>query len=514
MQFYKKLTIYLLIHIVCILACPGISFSDADNEESNVDFDEIYRKFKKEIIKKSVFPKNNIWNTPVDKLPIHPESDLFIKAIGERDRLIPDFGEDWETGIAGIPYMVVTSSHPKVQVTFANDFESDPGPYPIPKDIPVEGGPDSHGKRRVIVIDKDNWILYEMSNSWLQGTDNWYAETGAVFDLKSNDLRPIGWTSADAAGLPVFPGLVRYEEVESGEINHALRFTARQITASFVWPSRHFNSGEKNDIFPPMGQYFRLKANFPIARFSPKAQVILTALKKYGMMLADNGDNWSLSGVFDERWDENLIRELQQIKGYNFEAVDASSLITNQNSGSVKKGDAVVGITAPFDLSANAISATKIILRWKISSDSNKIIKYKIYRDGTYIAETIDQKYTDKKLQESTEYTYAVTSCDSEENESDHSVSISVETPAPPDTTPPDSPKRLTAEVISHSQINLIWVGAKDNVKIEGYKILRNGKTIDSTKNTTYSDTSLEGSTEYSFTLIAFDEAGNESEPS
>ena len=510
----KTIVLYISVFLACILTCINISFSEPSDGEDIVDFDKMYGQFKKEIVGKSVFPQNNIWNTPVDKLPAHPKSDLFVRAIGERASLKPNFGEDWETGaVAGIPYMVVSSSQLKAHVTFANDFESDPGPYPVPNDFPVEGGPDAHGKRRVIVVDKDSWTLYEMSNAWHQGANNWYAETGAVFDLNTNTLRPFGWASADSAGLPVFPGLVRYEEVEAGEIKHALRFAARSISSHSIWPARHFNAGEKDDNLPSMGQYFRLKANLSIARFSPKARVILTALKKYGMILSDNGDNWLLSGTHDERWDENLIRELQQLKGYNFEAVDISSLMVNRDSGAVK-GESASGIPAPQDLAARAVSPTKIMLRWSIPRDITGIVKFNIYRDGEYADTTIDRKYSDTAVKESTEYIYSVTACDAENNESASSEIISVETPEPPDTTPPAHPKKLTAEVISHSRINLIWMASNDNKGTTGYTIRRNGSVIDSTEKTHYADTGLEGSTEYTYTVIAYDAAGNESKQS
>ena len=177
---------------------------------------------------KTIFPRNNIWNTPIKSLPVHPQSNAYISAIGSNKHLYPDFGEDWEAGIRGIPYVAVGGNQPKVSITFSQDFESDPGPYPIPSDTPIEGGADSHGKRRIIVIDTDNWLLYELLNSWPQNNGTWYAVCGAVFNLNSNKLRPVGWTSADAAGLPIFPGLVRYDEVESGAINHVLRFFGKK----------------------------------------------------------------------------------------------------------------------------------------------------------------------------------------------------------------------------------------------------------------------------------------------
>ena len=266
-----------------------------------------------------VFPADNIWNTPVDNLPLDPNSAAYVATIGPEITLHPDFGSGvWPPGSdspIGIPYVTVPGTQPTVQVSFDYADESDPGPYPIPANAPIEGGPDSNGDRHVLVIDTTNCILYELYNAFPQTDGSWQAGSGAIFDLKSDQLRPAGWTSADAAGLPIYPGLVRYDEVASGEINHALRFTVPQTRNTYVWPARHEASSLTGAQYPPMGQRFRLKAGFDISGFSPQTQVILTALKRYGMILADNGSAWYISGVPDPSWNNDVLGELDQLRG-------------------------------------------------------------------------------------------------------------------------------------------------------------------------------------------------------
>jgi hypothetical protein len=280
-----------------------------------------------------LFPADNVWNARVDTLPLDPHSDDYIATIGVDTPLHPDFGANWNGGPFGIPYTTVPGTQPPVAMTFGYANESDPGPYPIPPDAPIEKGSDRH----VLVVDRDRCKLYELWNAWPQAGGSWHAGSGAVFDLTSNALRPDTWTSADAAGLPLLPGLVGYDEVATGAINHALRFTAQNTQRAYVWPARHYASSSTDPARPPMGQRFRLKASFIIPEgFSPQAKVILTALKTYGMFLADNGSNWYLSGAPDSRWnDERLVNELGQIKGSDFEAVDESGLIVDPDSGQV-----------------------------------------------------------------------------------------------------------------------------------------------------------------------------------
>ena len=280
-----------------------------------------------------VFPANNIWNTPVDKLPVDPNSERYVATIGVNAPGHPDFGSGLYDGEPiGIPFTTVPGNQPKVNVTFQYADESDPGPYPIPPNVPIEGGAQSTGDRHVLVIDKDNCILYEMWSAYPQPDGSWQAGSGAIFHLKSNALRPAGWTSADAAGLPIFPGLVRYEEVAAGEILHAVRFTAPQTRNTYIWPARHEASDLTGSDYPPMGQRFRLKASFNISGFAQPVQVILRALQKYGMILADNGSSWYISGAPDDRWNNDVLHQLAQLQGSDFEAVNESSLMVQPDS--------------------------------------------------------------------------------------------------------------------------------------------------------------------------------------
>jgi len=284
-----------------------------------------------------VFPADSIWNTPVDTLPRHPNSDAYVATIGAGRGIHPDFGTVYQGAPIGIPYVTVAGTQPRVPVTFDYDDESDRGPYPVPRDAPIEGGTQSDGDRHVLVVDRDNCVLYELFDAHPNSDGSWRAGSGAIFPLRSNALRPAGWTSADAAGLPVFAGLVRYAEVAAGEIAHALRFTAPQTQRAYLWPARHFASSLTGAQFPPMGLRMRLKASFDTSGFSAPVQVILRALKKYGMILADNGSSWYLSGVPDSRWnDDMLVGELARVKGSDFEAVDAAALMADANSGAVK----------------------------------------------------------------------------------------------------------------------------------------------------------------------------------
>ena len=269
-----------------------------------------------------VFPEDNVWNWDISSYEVHPNSDNFIFSIGGNETLHPDFGTYWNGAPIGIPYCVVHNDQPLIPIIYtAYGDESDPGPFPIPLDAPIEGGPDSDGDRHVLAVDLDNAMLYELYRSFPVDS-TWEAASGAKFDLTSNDLRPEYWTSADAAGLPIFPGLVRYEEVYiNKEITHALRFTVERTQRKFIWPARHYASPHTDPNLPPMGLRFRLKADFDTTSFSEPVRVILRALKKYGMMVADNGSNWFITGAPDDRWDDDILGELKTITGSNFEAV-------------------------------------------------------------------------------------------------------------------------------------------------------------------------------------------------
>ncbi len=276
------------------------------------------------------FPADNPWNRDVSRDPVDPNSAAIIASIGLDKRLHPDFGTVWQGAPSGIPFVVVDSKQPRVPVRFEYADESDPGPYPIPANAPIEGGPGAKGDRHVLVIDRDNWKLYETFSSYPQdGGKSWKAGSGAVFDLNSNQLRPAGWTSADAAGLPVFPGLVRYDEVmEQRAIHHALRFTVTRSRRAYVPPATHFASRLTDANLPPMGMRVRLKASVDLSKFPPLAQVILTALKRYGMMVADNGGDWFLSGAPDPRWNDEEIATLKRIRGRDFEVVRMVGIVT------------------------------------------------------------------------------------------------------------------------------------------------------------------------------------------
>lgn len=269
-----------------------------------------------------LFPDDNPWNTPIDQEPVDPLSDSIINAIGVNDSLHPDFGANWDGGPFGIPYVVVGRHQPLVPMDFFDyGDESDPGPYPVPPNAPIEGGSDSSGDRHVLVLDRDNWRLYESFNSYYVGP-GWSASNGAVFDLSSNALRQEGWTSADAAGLPILAGLVRVDEVlEQGEIRHALRFTVQITRRAYIHPATHWASSNTNTNRPPMGCRFRLKAGYDISGYPPRAQVILRALKRYGMFVADNGGDMFLSGCPDARWNDDELNTLKNVKARDFEVV-------------------------------------------------------------------------------------------------------------------------------------------------------------------------------------------------
>jgi len=277
-----------------------------------------------------IFPPDNPWNQDISNAPLHPNSDAYLASIGLDTGLHPDFGTVWEGAPIGIPFAVVRSNQTRVPVSFYYEDESDPGPYPIPSDVPIEGGANSDGDRHVLVIDTDNRKLYELFDAHPRADGGWEAGSGAIFDLDSNDLRPAGWTSADAAGLPIFPGLARYDEVvERGEINHALRFTVRRTQRAYIAPARHFASSDTNPDLPPMGLRVRLKDDFDLSSFSPHVQVILRGLQRYGMFVSDNGSDWYITGAPDSRWDDEELSELRRVMGRDFEAVYTGEAVTD-----------------------------------------------------------------------------------------------------------------------------------------------------------------------------------------
>jgi len=276
------------------------------------------------------FPADNAWNQAVDTEPVDPNSANLIASIGLTAGLHPDFGANWNGGPFGIPYVVVGAETPTVPIVFTDyGDESDPGPYPVPANAPIEGGVNATGDRHILVVDAANWKLYELFNAFPRADGGYNASSGAVFDLNSNAQRPAGWTSADAAGLPIFPGLVRYDEVvEQGEIKHALRFTVSRSRRAYVAPARHFASSRTDVNLPPMGMRVRLKASFDLSTYPSEAQVILRALKKYGMIVADNGSNWFISGAPDSRWNDTALNTLKRVKGSEFEVVQMGEVVT------------------------------------------------------------------------------------------------------------------------------------------------------------------------------------------
>jgi len=285
-----------------------------------------------------VFPSDHIWNTRVDSLPVDIRSDEYIDSIGREVGLHADFGSGlWEGGPIGIPFTTADASTPRAVVNFDYSDESDAGPYPIPPDAPIEGGPNSDGDRHILIVETSECKLYELYAAYPNNDGSWQAGSGAIWDLRGYALRPDEWTSADAAGLPILPGLVRYDEVAAGEIRHAIRFTADVTQRAYVWPARHFASDETDPGVPPMGQRFRLKASFDISPFPRDAQVILRAMQVYGLILADNGSSWFISGAPDERWNnDELADSLRAVTGETFEAVDVSRPMVSADSGQAK----------------------------------------------------------------------------------------------------------------------------------------------------------------------------------
>ena len=274
-----------------------------------------------------VFPADNQWNAPVDRLPVAADSARTIARIGLADPVHPDFGTVYDGAPNGIPYTVVSGATPKVAVRFADAGESDRGPYPLPRHVAIEGGPASVGDRHVIVVDRATCTDYELFDAHPPAAGKpWTAGSGAIFHLRSDRLRPAGWTSADAAGLAILPGLARYGEVRAGAIDHALRFTAPCTADRYVYPARHDagTCGQPDD--PPMGLRVRLKASVDVSRLPAQARVIAVALKRYGMILADNGSPWYVSGAPDPRWSDAALHELDQLHGRDFQVVDTRSL--------------------------------------------------------------------------------------------------------------------------------------------------------------------------------------------
>lgn len=292
----------------------------------------------------SVFPADNVWHSDISKLPVHPRSAAWKASMDSSStNLHPDFGSSGEPMPYGIPFTVVGASHPDVSLDFSYPDESDDGPYPFGDDTPIEGGSDRHA----IMIDKDTCTLYELFDAEYAPGGNSTAGSGAIWSLKSNALRPAGWTSADAAGLPIFAGLVRIDEVKAGKVDHAIRMTAQQTDKSYIWPARHQAGAANDKNLPPMGARFRLKASFSTAGFRSDTKVLLAAMKKYGMILADNGSDWYFTGAASDDWSNDMLDELKSIPASAFEAVDASSLMISPSSGKAKQSSGAAPAPTP-----------------------------------------------------------------------------------------------------------------------------------------------------------------------
>jgi hypothetical protein len=269
-----------------------------------------------------IFPKSNPWNQRVDHLPVAANSDAIVNAIGAGGSVHADFGSGlWEGAPIGIPITVVGKRQPKKRVAFEYAGESDKGPYPIPRNVKIEGGRASDGDRHAIIVDRSSCRLYELFALYPDGRGGWRAGSGAIWNLRSNKLRPAGWTSADAAGLAILPGLARYDEVKRGVIDHALRFTVRRTRRAYVFPARHYASDSNDPNLPPMGLRLRLKASFDVSGFPRQARIVLVALKRYGMLVSDNGSSWYITGAPDPRWSNDQLHTLGRVKGSDFEVV-------------------------------------------------------------------------------------------------------------------------------------------------------------------------------------------------
>jgi len=270
-----------------------------------------------------IFPQNNPLNREIAHAPVDPNSAAYIASIGLTGHLHPDFGTNPNYGI---PYTVVGPRQPKVPIKFTEyGEESNPGPYPIPANAPVEGAGEE-GDRHVLVLQEGSCKLYELYNAQ-RASNGWEASSGAVFGLRSNALRPNGWTSADAAGLPIFPLLVRYPEVQAGQIDHALRVTVQRTQAGFIHPATHFASSSTDPALPPMGLRLRLKASYSLAGFHGESLIILRALKRYGLIVADNGSSWYITGAPDPRWRDEDLEQIKRVPGSAFEAVRTGPIL-------------------------------------------------------------------------------------------------------------------------------------------------------------------------------------------
>jgi len=341
------------------------------------------------------FPSDNAWNQNIFNAAVDPNSDAIINFIGASTPVHPDFGAGlYQGSTIGIPYVVVSGS-PFVNIHFtAYGGESDPGPMPVPHNAPIEGYPNpGNGDRHVLVLDRDNCWLYELYHSYPKKDGSWNADSAAVWDLLNDEQRPYTWTSADAAGLPVFPGLARYDEVASGQIQHALRFTLQYSREAFTPPASHWAPNSTNSLAAPMGMRLRLKASYDISSFPPQAQVILTALKQYGMIMADNGSSMFVSGDPDNRWNNNDLGTLKQVPASAFEVVLMDPIYTPNNLPQGKAPD-ITRFTATPPVSH---SGQPVVLNWTATGASYFVISPQVgaVRGNTFtVYPTVTTTYT------------------------------------------------------------------------------------------------------------------------
>lgn len=318
-------TLLFSLLLLLFVSCQGTQSTDSDSDPGSLTFDQGGMNpdsFKPYSYSDRAFPDDNVWNKDISKEEVDPNSDLYINSLGKNGTLHADFGTVWAGSKLGIPVNVVYADQPKVPVSFTYAEWSDQGPYPIPPDALIQHGQNSTGDRHLSVVDVDNGLLYEIYRAFPDGKGGWKGDSGAIFDLKTNMQRPDNWTSADAAGLPIFPALVRYDEVVlQGEIRHALRMTANKTRKAYVFPATHQASILTDASLPPMGARLRLKANFDISKYSKNVQVILRALKKYGMFIADNGVSWQITGDYHLNWDDQELSALRSVPGSAFEVI-------------------------------------------------------------------------------------------------------------------------------------------------------------------------------------------------
>jgi hypothetical protein len=314
--------IVLLTVSLMFTSCNDNNSSYPASSQPAVEIQGDQTSFKPYLFSDRAFPDDNVWNANISKAEVDPNSETYINSLGKNETLHADFGTVWAGEKLGMPINVVYGNQPKVPVSFTYSEWSDKGPYPIPENAVIQHAQDSTGDRHLTVVDVDNGLLYEIYRAFPDGKGGWRGDSGAIFDLKINRQRPDYWTSADAAGLPIFPALVRYDEVVvKGEIRHALRVTANQTRKAYVFPATHQASTLTSTSLPPMGARLRLKASFDISKYSKNVQVILKALKEYGMFIADNGVSWQITGDYNLNWDDQELSALRDVPGSAFEVI-------------------------------------------------------------------------------------------------------------------------------------------------------------------------------------------------